>query len=533
MSGAFSIVRVLLLEAGSSEASSMVSAQALPFHPLRLFLLVAWVYLCMYCVLQVQFGLLVPGKYKTPANLASLVAGPLVLLSLVIVETARRSRTNRGPLFDLIKQQLRNAVAGLHAIRATSPEDEAALRLLDSSGRTIDEIAGHGQGKREEARVLDLTEFIIADALERRASDILIDPTSESIYGIRLRIDGVLRNTRELNAETCRAVINSLKAVSGMDISERRRPQDGAFLARRGDQTASFRVASSGTVHGEKLSIRVLNRNAAAQTLTDLGLGDKQNAIIQQALHKPSGMILICGPTGSGKTTTMYAMLNAIDRLTRNVITVEDPIEAMLPQTSQIEINPKAEITFANTLRSVLRQDPDVICVGEIRDEETAEIALRAAQTGHLVLATLHCDSNASAIARLMDLGVSRLLLSLGLNLILSQRLLRCLCPRCRRRAALRDTQIAEFERKRIDYSDIYEAGRCRQCDSTGYVGRTAIGDILIVDEEVKARIAAGGSFGAAQGNGNREGRIHLRRQGLKKVVAGVTSLEELKRVVG
>ncbi len=353
------------------------------------------------------------------------------------------------------------------------------------------------------------------------------------MYGIRLRIDGVLRTTRELNAETCRAVINSLKAVSGMDISERRRPQDGAFLARRGDQTASFRVASSGTVHGEKLSIRVLNRNAATQTLTDLGLGDKQNAIIQQALRKPSGMILICGPTGSGKTTTMYAMLNAIDRLTRNVITVEDPIEAMLPQTSQIEINPKAEITFANSLRSVLRQDPDVICVGEIRDEETAEIALRAAQTGHLVLATLHCDSNASAIARLMDLGVSRLLLSLGLNLILSQRLLRCLCTRCRKRAELSDTQIAEFERKRVDCSGIYEAGRCRRCDGTGYVGRTAIGDILIVDEEVKARITTGESFGAAQGDGNREGRIHLRKQGLKKVVAGVTSLEELKRVVG
>ncbi len=512
----------------------MVSAQALPFHPLRLFLLVAWVYLCMYCVLQVQFGLLVPGKHKTPANLASLVAGPLVLLSLVIVETARRSRTNRGPLFDLIKQQLRNAVAGLHAIRATSPEDEAALRLLDSSGRTIDEIAGNGQGKREEARVLDLTEFIVADALERRASDILIDPTSESIYGIRLRIDGVLRNTRELNAETCRAVINSLKAVSGMDISERRRPQDGAFLARRGDRTASFRVASSGTVHGEKLSIRVLNRDAATQTLKDLGLGDKQNAVLKQALHKPSGMILICGPTGSGKTTTMYAMLNAIDRLTRNVITVEDPIEAMLPQTSQIEINPKAEITFANTLRSVLRQDPDVICVGEIRDEETAEIALRAAQTGHLVLATLHCDSNASAIARLIDLGVSRLLLSLGLNLIMSQRLLRCLCTRCHKRAELSDTQIAEFKRKGIDSSGIYEAGRCRHCDGTGYFGRTAISDILVVDEGVKARIAAGESFGvAAQGDGNRESRIHLRKQGLKRVLTGVTSLEELKRVVG
>jgi type II secretory ATPase GspE/PulE/Tfp pilus assembly ATPase PilB-like protein len=305
-------------------------------------------------------------------------------------------------------------------------------------------------------------------------------------------------------------------------------------MARQGDRTASFRVASSGTLHGEKLSIRVLNRNAATQTLTDLGLTDKQNGIIQQALRKPSGMILICGPTGSGKTTTMYAMLNAIDRLTRNVITVEDPSEAMLPQTSQIEINPKAEITFANTLRSVLRQDPNVICVGEIRDEETAEIALRAAQTGHLVLATLHCDSNASAIARLMDLGVSRLLLSLGLNLILSQRLLRCLCPRCRRPAALSDTQIAEFNKKGIDYSGIYEAGQCRRCDRTGYFGRTAICDIMVVDENLKAQIANGDSFPAQmRTEGSRQGRSNLRKQGLKKVVTGVTSLEELKRVVG
>jgi len=534
MFDSFCAIGVLFLEAGGGEAVSMPAALALPFHPLRLLLLVAWVYLCLYCVLQVQFGLLVPEKYKTVANIVSLVAGPIVLLSLVIIETARKSRSNRSPFFDLLKQQLKHAVAGLRAMRAARPEDDASLHLLDSSGRTMDEIYGHGQGKREEARVLDLSESIVADALERRASDILIDPTSESMYSIRLRIDGVLRNAQELDAETCQAVVNSIKAVSGMDISERRRPQDGAFMARRGDRTASFRVASSGTLHGEKLSIRVLNRDAATQTLTDLGLTDKQNGVIQQALRRPSGMILICGPTGSGKTTTMYAMLNAIDRLTRNVITVEDPIEAMLPQTSQIEINPKAEITFANTLRSVLRQDPNVICVGEIRDEETAEIALRAAQTGHLVLATLHCDSNASAIARLMDLGVSRLLLSLGLNLILSQRLLRCLCPRCRRPAALRDAQIAEFQRKRIDYSGIYEAGRCRQCDGTGYFGRTAIADLLIVDEEGKARIAAGESFGvAAQGDGNREGRIHLRKQGLKKVVAGVTSLEELKRVVG
>ena len=191
-----------------------------------------------------------------------------------------------------------------------------------------------------------------------------------------------------------------------------------------------------------------------------MGLPEKQIAVIQGQIQKPAGMILVCGPTGSGKTTTMYAMLNEIDRFTRNVITVEDPIEAVLPEASQIEINPKADITFAKTLRSVLRQDPDVICVGEIRDEETAEIALRAAQTGHLVLATLHCESNATAIIRLLDLGISPLLLSAGLNLLVSQRLLRCLCERCKRPAQLSDSQIDGFRKKGIDHNGSFRGGR-------------------------------------------------------------------------
>ncbi len=534
MLSSLATVNVLLLEAGRGSLFLAIPGLALPFNPLKLILLIAWVYLCMYCVQQVHFGPYVPDKYKPVVNVVSLFAGPIVLLGLAIAEAVKKSRTSHSRFLDLLKQQLQNAVTGLRSMRSAGEEEDPAFRLFDSTGRTMDEIYGHGQVKREDAHILDQTESIIADAIERRASDILIDPKDASTYSLRLRIDGVLRNTQELNLVTCQAVINSIKAISGMDISERRRPQDGAFMARRGEQSASFRVASSGTLNGEKLSIRVLNRDAAAYTLRDLGLTSKQNAIIKKALHKPSGMILICGPTGSGKTTTMYAMLNAIDRFTRNVITVEDPIEAMLPQTSQIEINPKADITFANTLRSVLRQDPNVICVGEIRDEETAEIALRAAQTGHLVLATLHCDSNATAIARLMDLGVSRLLLSLGLNLIMSQRLLRCLCERCRKSAALSDTQIAEFDKKGIDHSGIYEPGQCRQCEKTGYIGRTAICDIMVVDASMKAEIANGDSFPAhLRTEGVRQGRSNLRKHGLKKAVSGITSLEELKRVVG
>ncbi len=516
------------------EVHSVLSLVDLPFNPIRLILLIGWVYLCVYLVQRVHFSPLVPKNCKTAANVVTLLTGPFLLLALFLVDTARKTQQTRESFGKVLIRQARKALMAIRSRRSEPQEDDSALRLLDSSGRSIDEIYGHGDAKRADARVLTLTETTIADALDRRASDILIDPKNESSYTVRLRIDGVLRVVKEFDVDTCRAVINSVKAVAGMDISERRRPQDGAFMAKRGASTASFRVASAGVLYGEKLSIRVLNKDAGSFTLADVGFSEKQYATIQGAIQKPAGMILVCGPTGSGKTTSLYAMLNEIDRFTRNVITVEDPIEAVLPEASQIEINPKADITFAKTLRSVLRQDPDVICVGEIRDEETAEIALRAAQTGHLVLATVHCDSNATALIRLLDLGVSPLLLSAGLNLLVSQRLVRRLCKRCRKPAHLSDSQIKGLEKKGIDHSHVYEAIGCKHCEKTGYFGRTAIGELMIVDDALKAEIAQSESLIARlRTEGSRKGISGLRKAGLKKVVAGVTSLEELKRVVG
>lgn len=523
-----------LVHALSGVTPSGSAGAELPFNPLRLILLIAWFYLCVYFVQRVHFSPLVPRNYKAYANMVTLFTGPFLLLTLFILDTARKTRETRESFFDVLREQVRKALMAIRSGRSDSEEDDSALHLLDSAGRSIDEIYGHGDAKREDAQVLALTENIVADALERRASDLLIDPKNEATYTIRLRIDGVLRIVRELDAETSRAVINSVKAVAGMDISERRRPQDGGFMAKKGTSTASFRVASAGVLHGEKLSVRVLNTDAGSFTFADVGFSEKQCSLIQNEIRKPNGMILICGPTGSGKTTTLYAMLNEIDRFTRNVITVEDPIEAVLPEASQIEINPKADITFAKTLRSVLRQDPDVICVGEIRDEETAEIALRAAQTGHLVVATIHCDSNATAIIRLLDLGVSALLMSAGLNLVLSQRLLRCLCEHCRRPAELSDSQINGFRKKGIDHSKIFEAVGCRHCEKTGYFGRTAICDLMLVDDALKAEIAKSDSLIARlRTEGSQKGISGLRKAGLRKVVAGVTSLEEFKRVVG
>ena len=517
-----------------TEVSLGSCAVSLPFNPIKLVLLVAWVYLCLYFVQRVQFSPLVPAKYKSATYVFTLFAGPVVFLSLLIVDTVRKSSATEGSIFETIKQQVKDVIANIRYRRFEPEQDDSKIRLLDSSGTELKQIYGHGDGKKQDRHILDLTEQIVANALDERASDILIDPKDDSTYTIRLRIDGVLRVAKQLDADTCKAVVNSIKAVSGMDISERRRPQDGAFIARKAGTTASFRVASAGVVSGEKLSVRVLNTDAGTSTLADLQLTKKQLSIIGNAISKPSGMVLICGPTGSGKTTTMYAMLNQIDRFTRNVITVEDPVEAVLHEASQIEINPKADITFAKTLRSILRQDPDVICVGEIRDEETAEIALRASQTGHLVLATIHCDSNATALVRLLDLHVSPLLLSSGLSLLVSQRLVRRLCRHCRKPAKLSESLIHELQKTGIDHTHIFKPVGCNRCRKTGYFGRTAICDLMLVTDELKANIVDNKALAAElRTEGKRKDTFNLRKEGLRKVASGITSLEELKRVVG
>ncbi len=516
-----------------AESQSFSFVQSLPFNPIKLLVLVAWIYLCLYLVQYMQFSLLLPKKYKPVAYIITLFAGPILLLVLLIIDTIKKSFWSDKSFPETVTQQLKSIFSHLRPISFKTAEDDATLRLLDSSGRTIDEIYGHSDDKRLDSRVLNLTEQIIADALERRASDILIDPKDESTYTVRLRIDGILRTVQELKAANCKSVINSIKAVSSMDISDKRRPQDGAFIAKRGQTTASFRVASAGVINGEKLSIRILNQDASTFKLAEMGLTKKQHSTIRSMLDKPSGMILICGPTGSGKTTTMYAMLNEIERFTRNVITVEDPIEAVLQTTSQIEINPKADITFAKTLRSVLRQDPDVICVGEIRDEETAEIALRAAQTGHLVLATIHCDSNATALVRLLDLGVSPIMLSSGLSLLISQRLLRRLCEHCKRPAQLSEHLIHEFQRKGIEHENMFEAKGCKHCEGTGYFGRTAVCDLMIITDELKADIANNVLISDLRTENRKKDSFKLQKDGLRKVAAGITSLAEMKRVIG
>ena len=501
--------------------------QTLVFSPIKMALLIGWFFLCFWLAQRSQYSLLVPKDKKTIAALMSLILGPIAFALFLLIDLIKKSSQSQSSIIELLKEFIANT------FKKEEDKDEFSINLFDSAGRNIKEIYSHGKSSRD-LQVLDLTTEIIWKGLELNASDILIDPKDDSVSTVRLRIDGVLRIVDQLETSTCQAVVNSIKAVANMDIAERRRPQDGAFTAKTITGNVSFRVASAGVLNGEKLSIRVLNQNANRFRLDNIGISKKQAMVIQNAMGKPSGMILMCGPTGSGKTTTMYGMLNEIDFNQRNVITVEDPIEYVLPQASQIEVNAKADITFAKSLRSILRQDPDVICVGEIRDEDTAAIALRASQTGHLVLATIHSNSNAATIVRLIDLGVSPMLIATGLSTLISQRLVRKLCENCKRQANLSQAQILSFKKSKVNYLNIYEAVGCEKCHGTGYLGRIAICDILDLDDNLRTLIANEKlDIGQLRKNGDEKGKSNLKKQCLKKVVSGITSLDELKRVLG
>jgi len=516
------------------DSTQTLAAVELSFSIIKLFLLVGWMYLCLYCVQKVQLNPTLSDGAKAFANILSFFIGPLILGILAVKDVHSHSQSNEQSFIESAKHSLFNIVSKVGDIAHHDNDSNKSIDILDSAGRNLKELYADGRNTTIDRLAMNLTQQIIVDAIEQDASDILIDPKSNSKYLVRYRIDGVLQEVEQIDTESCRAVINSIKAVSNMDIAERRRPQDGAFVVQTGDDTISFRVASAGVLNGEKLSIRVLNQNAGRFQLENIGLSEKQRLGIEHAITKPNGTILMCGPTGSGKTTTLYAMLNKIDLMTRNVITVEDPIEYVLPQASQIEVNTKAGITFAKSLRSILRQDPDIICIGEIRDEETAKIALQASQTGHLVLATIHSTSNASALIRLMDLGVTPAMISTGLSTIISQRLVRKLCDNCKMPAELSSRQIQYFRKNMVNYKNINQPQGCEACHHTGYRGRMGIYDILVIDDVIKQSILNNQvALSELRKTGDKKGKSNLQKQCLKKVVSGLTSLEELDRVLG
>lgn len=505
---------------------------ALPFSILKITFFLGWFYLCLYSVKRSDASGLISNTYRSYFNLAALAIGPFALIVLFIADTIRRLSEGDLDIRD-VPRYVMDSIVGHRKPKRRVVHNAPAIELMDTTGRVFADVYSRQiRSRSHEYETQIRTEKMTLDAIQSRASDILIDPKGDSHYAVRFRVDGFLREYDVLPAQKAQPIINSLKAISGMDIAEKRRPQDGAFMARLPEGQVYFRMASSGVLGGEKLAIRILDQTKGPMKPSEIGFSPEQIKLLKQIVEQPSGMVLVCGPTGSGKTTTLYGLLQTVDFAQRNVITIEDPIEHVIANLSQIEINTRAGVTFASALRSVLRQDPDVICIGEIRDSETAQIALQAAQTGHLVMATMHSSSNMAAIVRLMDLGVRPLLIASALKVIISQRLIRRLCPYCKGPATLSQSQVEYCERSRLDAKLLLEAHGCGHCAGTGYYGRTALMDVMYMDDALRGMLCNQTiSAGELKEKGDQQFYATLRKIGMQKVIEGQTCLKEIKRV--
>ena len=387
-------------------------------------------------------------------------------------------------------------------------------------------------------------------AIQKRATDIHLEPTANEMP-VRYRVDGIMTNSKPLTRAMGDAVVNILKVLCNLDITEKRKPQDGSFSAQVENRVVEFRVATAGSVVGEKMVMRLLDSSAQLADLSHVGMTETMQTQIRDVITKPHGLFLVCGPTGSGKSTTLYACLHEIDRFQQNVITVENPVEYRLDGVTQIEVNPKAGKTFASELRSILRQDPDVIMIGEIRDKETAEIACQAAQTGHLVFSTVHANDSVTAIARMIDLGTPPFMLSSALMAILSQRLVRRLCKKCRKRVkpsadTLKRMKIdadavryiyrafdsVEDAPKKDDDDDDEAAPKvCEACGGTGYHKRTGVFDLLVVTDKIRELIHENPNVQEIRQVATAAGLKTLFEDGSRLVIEGETSIQELLRV--
>jgi type IV pilus assembly protein PilB len=375
-----------------------------------------------------------------------------------------------------------------------------------------------------------LTTHLLAEAISVRATDVHVSP-SEISSRINFRIDGVMRLAHVLSSSIHPRLVSNIKVKSGMDISEKRKPQDGRMHFEFLGDEFDIRVSSVRSSSGENIVMRLLGAGSSAMVMGDIGFEGDQYRLIKNLLSKPNGIFLVTGPTGSGKTTTLYAALRAQDVIQKNIVTVEDPVEIEFSMIRQTQVNLQAGYTFASAVRTFLRQDPDVILVGEIRDEETAVMAVRAALTGHLVLSTLHANSATGALARLNDLGVSPYLMSTALVGVMAQRLFRKLCVRCREQY-----HPPQHEMDALNLpadGTYYRAAGCRDCGGTGYLGRTAVAEVLPVSESIKELISSDASVQEIESAAKKEGFYDLQEAGRKKVVDGVTSVEEFVRVLG
>ncbi|MFB3855616.1 MAG: ATPase, T2SS/T4P/T4SS family [Vicinamibacterales bacterium] len=399
------------------------------------------------------------------------------------------------------------------------PEDRHDLEEADTvASRSAAEVAP----------VVKMCNRILHDAIESRASDVHVEPGASDMQ-VRMRVDGVLRDYTQIPKPLHTPVVSRFKILASLDIAERRLPQDGRINVQFKGKPVDIRISTLPTHFGEKVVLRVLG-TSTIPALDVMGLSAQQVATVRAALGQPQGMIIVTGPTGSGKSTTLYSMIEHRKSHEVNIVTVEDPIEYQLPGINQVQVNVRSGLTFANALRSILRQDPDIILVGEIRDAETAEIAFQAAVTGHLVLTTLHTNSSLATIARLLDLGVDPFIVSSSLNLVIAQRLARRVCPRCKEPY---QPESDVLERLKIDRSMVFRHGRgCTMCGNTGFAGRVGIYEVLRLTPALKELIHRRASEGEMRACALESGTRFLMDEALRKVLLGQTTPEEVLRVI-
>ncbi|UCD58691.1 MAG: type II/IV secretion system protein [Candidatus Hydrogenedentota bacterium] len=418
---------------------------------------------------------------------------------------------------DLLQQRLEKEL---------SLEDKASAAGEALQGRILERIGG----SVENVQPVMLVSGVIELAVNSRATDIHFDPTDTGLVA-RLRIDGMLHDVLPIPKRVQPNVIARLKVLAEMDISETRRPQDGHISMSVGDRRFDLRVSALPTFRGEKVTLRVLDSTGGIPKLSELGMEHADRLLYEEIITKPQGMTLVTGPTGSGKTTTLYASLDRINYRTYNIITLEDPVEYQLRGVNQVQINPAIELTFASTLRASLRQDPDTILVGEIRDLETAAIAIRAAMTGHRVFSTIHANTAPDAINTLINMNVRPFLITSSLLCILAQRLVRKLCTECRESYEPEPEILQEMSVKAKSVT-IHRANGCEKCNHTGYLGRTAVYELLRVTPKIKKVILAGKSIEEITKGARSEGMRGLFEKGVNKILEGTTSVDEVFRVL-
>ncbi len=466
-------------------------------------------------------------------NMNSLTCAVFDPLDLILIDNLKKMT---GCEINLVIATRSDIISGIEDFYSKSSLMEVAVResyeskdeelvekaeLTEEPELSLDKLIA----RAEEAPVVKLVDLIIKQAIDERASDIHIEPQKDKM-SLRYRIDGSMYEIPPPARHLHLPIISRIKILAKMDIAEKRLPQDGAFIVKVEERIIDLRISSIPTIYGEKIVMRILDRSTVPLDLVRLGFESKQLEDFRKAIHRPYGLVFLTGPTGSGKTTTLYAALSEIKDPRKNIITIEEPVEYRLDGINQVNVKPEIGLTFASALRSFLRQDPDIMMVGEVRDLETAQICVRAALTGHLVLSTLHTNDSAAAISRLLDIGIEPYLLMPSLLVIVAQRLVRKLCQKCKEAYEPNAEELAGV--KLAAKEPIFKAKGCSECNQIGYAGRLAIAEVMVVNDAIREFIGKQASYTQIKEAARANGMVTLFESGIKKVQQGITSLEEV-----